>query len=164
MVSWGGSTFWKSHYKEVNYIRSSGFWVINCNSVVRSYILKCVTCRRLREIFQQQKMFYPSDRLCKKPPFTYCGIYLLGPFVSKEGCKELKCYTALFTCLAELSTGNIWLLRSNNGTNFVEVSYEFKKAFTEVSQQRINISMRDNVGEWMLCKQNLPAVSDMCGV
>ena len=39
----------------MNYIRSSGFWIINCNAAVRSYISKCVTCRHLREDFQQQK-------------------------------------------------------------------------------------------------------------
>ena len=32
----------------MNYIRSSGFWIINCNAAVRSYISKCVTCRHLR--------------------------------------------------------------------------------------------------------------------
>ena len=32
----------------MNYIRSSGFWIINCNATVRYYILKCATCRHLR--------------------------------------------------------------------------------------------------------------------
>ena len=74
----------------MNYIRSSGFWIINCNAAVRSYISKCVTCRHLRGNFQQQKMTsLPSDRLCEEPPFTYCGVDLFGPFVTKEGCKEL---------------------------------------------------------------------------
>ena len=46
-------------------IRSSGFWIINCNAAVRSYISNCVTCRHLRGNFQQQKMTsLPSDRLC----------------------------------------------------------------------------------------------------
>ena len=49
----------------MNYIRSSGFWIINCNAAVRSYISNCVTCRHLRGNFQQQKMTsLPSDRLC----------------------------------------------------------------------------------------------------
>ena len=33
-----------------------------------------------------------------------------------------------------------------------------------MSQQRINDFMRDNDGEWMLCKRNQPSISDMCGV
>ena len=50
----------------MNYIRSSGFWIINCNAAVRSYISKCVTCRHIRGNFQQQKMAsLPSDRLCE---------------------------------------------------------------------------------------------------
>ena len=75
----------------VNYIRSSGFSIINCNAAVTSYISKCGTCIHLRENFQQQKMVsLPSNRLCEKSPFNYCSVHLLGPFVNKEGRKELK--------------------------------------------------------------------------
>ena len=85
----------------MNYIRSSGFWIISCNAAVRYYIWKCVTCRHLRGNFQLQKMTsLPSDMLCKEPPFTYCGVDLFGPFVTKEGRKELRRYGALFTCLS----------------------------------------------------------------
>ena len=49
----------------MNFIRSSGFLIINCNAAVRSYILKCVTCRHLRGNLEQQKMASrPNDRLC----------------------------------------------------------------------------------------------------
>ena len=153
----------------MNYTRSSGFWIINCNAAVRSYISKCVTCRHLRGNFQKQNMAsLPSDGLCEEPPFTHCGVDLFGPFVIKEGHKEQKCYRALFTCLlsraihietiTSLNTdsfnlclrrfvgrrGNIrLLLRSDNGSNFVGASSEFKKAFSEMDQQRINDFMRD---------------------
>ena len=115
----------------------------------------------------------PSDRLCEEPPFTCCGVDLFGPFVTKEGRKELKRYGALFTCLSStaihiktvtsLNTdsfilclrrfisrrGNIRLLRSDNGSSFVGASSEFKKAFAEMDQQNINDFMRDNGGEWI---------------
>ena len=142
----------------MNYIRSSGFWIINCNAAVRSYISKCVTCRHLRGNFQQQKMAsLPSDGLCEELLFTHCGVDLFGPFVIKEGHKEPTHYGALFTCLlsraihietiTSLNTdsfilclcrfvghrGNIrLLLRSDNGSNFVGASSEFKKAFAEM--------------------------------
>ena len=103
----------------MNYIRSSGFWIINCNAAVRSYISKCVTCRHLRGNFQQQKMAsLPSDRLCEEPPFTYCGVYLFGPLVTKEGCKELKRYEALFTCLSSRAI-HIETVASLNTDSFI---------------------------------------------
>ena len=173
----------------MNYIRSSGFWIINCNAASISYISKCVTCRHLRRDFQQQKMAsLPSDRLCEEPPLTYWGVDLFGPFVTKEGCKELKRYGALFTCLssraihietvASLNTdsfilclrrfighrGNIRPLRSDNGSNFVGASSKFKKAFAEMDQLKINDFMRDSGGEWMLWKLNPPSASNMGGV
>ena len=36
----------------------------------------------------------------EEPPFTYCGIDLLGPFVVKDGRKEVKRYGTLYTCLS----------------------------------------------------------------
>ena len=128
-----------------------------------------------------------SDRLREEPPFTYCGIDISGPFVTKEGRKELKRYGTLFTCLSSraihietvtsLNTDlfilcfrrlvgrrrNTRLLRSDNGSYFAGASSEFKKAFAEVDHQRINDFMRDNGGEWMLWKRNPPSASNMGG-
>ena len=70
----------------MNQIRSSGFWIINCNATVKSFISRCVICRRLRGNLQLQKMAsLPKDRMCEEPPFAYCGVNLFGPFVVKEG-------------------------------------------------------------------------------
>ena len=60
--------------------------------------------------------------------------------------------------------GNIRLLRSDNCSNFVGASSEFKKSFEEMGQQKINDFMIENGGEWMLCKQNPPLASNMGGV
>ena len=59
--------------------------------------------------------------------------------------------------------GNIRLLRSGNGSNFVGASSEFKKAFAETDHQRINGFMRDKGGQWMLWKRNPPTASNMGG-
>ena len=42
----------------------------------------------------------PSDRTIDEPPFTNFGVDMFGPFLIKEGRKELKRYGALFTCLS----------------------------------------------------------------
>ena len=126
--------------------------------------------------------------MCEEPLLTYCGIDLFGPFVVEEGRKELKRYGTLFTFLSSraihieaansLSTdcflmclqrfigrrGNVRLIRSDNGTNFVGTSAELTKAFTQMNHQKINQFMQDNGAEWMSWKRNPPAASNMGGV
>ena len=48
----------------MNYIRSSGFWIINRNAAVRSYITKCVTCRHLRGNFSSKKWHRSQEMGC----------------------------------------------------------------------------------------------------
>ena len=140
----------------LNSIRSSGYWVINGNSMVRNIISQCITCRRLRGQFGEQKMAdLPTERSEEAPPFSYCGVDMFGPFYIKERRKELKRYCALFTCLScravhiettnSMETdsfiqalrrfisrrGNVRMIRSDNGSNFVGAENEFKKCFKE---------------------------------
>ena len=71
----------------INSVRTSGYWVINCNVAVISTILKSVRCKILRGRFQQQQMAdLPKDRISEEPPFIYCGIGMFGPFTVKDGC------------------------------------------------------------------------------
>ena len=108
---------------------------------------KCVRCKQLRGQLQQQKMAdLPNDRMCIEPPFTYCGVDIFGPFVVKDGRKEVKKYGALYNCLSSrvidnevvhsLSTdslilslrrfigqrGIVGIIRSDNEANFVGAS------------------------------------------
>ena len=84
----------------LNEVRSSGFWIVSANSVIRSQIYHCVTCRSLRWKLGEQLMpELPSDRLQESPPFTYCGVDLFGPFTTKNYSKELKRYGVMFTWL-----------------------------------------------------------------
>ena len=64
----------------------SQYWIINANSVVRHFISKCVTCRRLRGVVGEQRMAdLPKERIAPAPPFTYCGVDYFDPFYIREG-------------------------------------------------------------------------------
>ena len=56
----------------------------------------------MRGQLQQQKMVdLPKDRMCIEPLFTDCGVDIFGPFVVKDGQKEVKKYGGtLYTCLS----------------------------------------------------------------
>ena len=135
-------------------IRRNGFWVINGNSLVRYLISKCVVCRSLRGKTEVQKMAnLPTDRLEPSPPFSFSGLDMFGPFIIKEGRKNLKRYGIIFTCLASRAVhietvnsmetnsfilslrrfigrrGNVRSIRSDNGSNFVGAENELRRAF-----------------------------------
>ena len=40
---------------------------------------------------------FQSDRLTQQPPFTYCGIGMSQSFPVKDGRKQRKYYSAMFT-------------------------------------------------------------------
>ena len=85
----------------LNELRASGYWIVNGNAAVRSVISKCVRCRHLRGSVGEQKMAnLPESRLEPAPSFTYCVVDFFGPWLVKEGRKEVKRYGALFTCMA----------------------------------------------------------------
>ena len=69
----------------LNEVTSSGFWIVNANSVTRSLIYHCVTCRSLRGQLKERLMpKLPSDRLQEFPPFTDCGVNVFGLFTIKN--------------------------------------------------------------------------------
>jgi len=81
----------------LNEIQNSGFWIIGVNTLTKSLISRCVTCRRKRGELGKQKMAdLPADRVIKSAPFTYTGVDLFGPFVIKIKRKLLKRYGILF--------------------------------------------------------------------
>ena len=69
----------------LNKIRSFGYWIVKVNSVVRSFIARCVRCRFLCGKVGEQKMAdLPADRISTEPPFTYVGLDMFGPFTDME--------------------------------------------------------------------------------
>ena len=130
----------------------------------------------------------PRRRVTDSPPFTYCGVDMFGPFIIKEGRKELKRYGAMFTCLASRAVhieitnsmetdsfilalrrfiarrGNVRSITSDNGTNFVGAHNELKKAFSEMNHQQIQHFLANTGADWLIWSRNVPAASHMGGV
>ena len=135
-------------------------------------ISKCVDCRKLRGKTCQQKMSdLPEERLIEEPPFSYCGVDVPGPFLVKEGRKIHKRYGAMFTCLCSSAVhveitnsiatdsfiqalkrlisrrGNIRIILSNNGSNFIGASTELKRAFSKMDKKKMDNFLMELGGE-----------------
>ena len=68
----------------LNELRSR-YWIVNANSAGRHLISNCVACRRLRGTTAEQKMAdLREERITSAPPFTYCGVDLLGSFQIRQ--------------------------------------------------------------------------------
>ncbi|PIK47691.1 hypothetical protein BSL78_15433, partial [Apostichopus japonicus] len=168
-----------------NALRSNGYWIIGLSSAVSSHIYKCITCRKLRGRTQSQKMSdLPSQRLEPSPPFTYCGVDCFGPFIIKDGRKEIKKYGLLFTCMSSRAIhlemlddmtsdafinslrcmisirGRIRQIFCDQGSNFVGALNEFKKCRKEMKDQLIKKFLEDRECEFIL---NTPSSSHMGG-
>ena len=99
----------------------------------------------------------PEERSSDATPFTYVGMDMFEPFVTKETRKELKRYGAKFTSLASQTIhlevvnsmdtdsfimclrrffrchGNVRMLRSDNGSNFIGTEKDLSKGFLEMN-------------------------------
>jgi len=137
----------------MNKILSNGLWIVNLPAAVSSHIYRCVECRCQRRLTEGQKMAdLPTERVETTLTFTYCGMDCFGPFMVREGHKDLKRYAVIFTCmtsqavhskeLEDMSTdafinalrrfveirGPVQLLRSDQGSNFVGTRIELASA------------------------------------
>ena len=163
------------------------YWIPQANSAVRRIISKCTVCRRLNAKAGRQKMAdLPEDRLQPdQPPFTNVGVDFFGPFEIKRGRSLIKRYGVIFTCLTvravhieiahSLDTdscinairrficrrGQVKILRSDNGTNFVAAEKELRKALENLDQTKIQNTMTEKGIKWIF---NTPAASHQGGV
>ncbi|XP_068674383.1 uncharacterized protein [Montipora foliosa] len=127
----------------------------------------------------------PKNRISPAPPFTYTGVDYFGPFIIKEGRKEMKRYGALFTCLVSRAVhievasslesssfiqalrrfiarrGPVREIRSDNGTNVVGARNELLQAIEEMDHEEIHAKLKKKNIDWIF---NSPAASHMGGV
>ncbi len=172
-------------------LRSQGYWLINGNSQVKSVVYKCVPCKLLRGQPAIQKMSeLPLSRTTDVSPFSYCGVDMFGPFIIKEGRKEIKRYGMIFTCFScrgvHLETvnaadadsfilslrrfiarrGPVRSIRSDNGGNFVGADNELRESFKNMDHEKIRNFLLTKECDWdcIEFKRNPPLSSHMGGV
>ena len=173
---------------KINAVRTSRYWVINCNAAVRCTMLKCVRCKIHSGKFQQQQMAdLPKDRISEETPFSYSGIDMFGPFTVKDGCKEKKRYGLLFTCLSSravhieethsMTTDSfimcfrrfigrrrfVRVIRTDKGTKFVGVFVELIEVFQEMDHEKSGEFLQQHGGEWIWWKRNPQLASNIRG-
>jgi len=113
---------------------------------------------------------------------------MFGPFNVKQKRSVVKRYCALFTCLNsravhievcnDLSTdsfilalrrfmgrrGNVRIMRSDNGTDFVGAKNELDKSLKELDHEKVKRFLQSKGSEWIIWKFNPPYASHMGGV
>ena len=139
------------------------YWIVNGRSAVRYALRRCMICRirRARHIYPYMADL-PTGRLAsEEPPFTHCGVDLFGPFLVKQGRKQVKRWGIIFTCLMvrcvhfevveSLETddfinclrrfvnrrGSPRFMYSDRGTNFVGTTSELKDAINSLDHHEI---------------------------
>ena len=127
----------------------------------------------------------PESRLEPAPPFTYYAVDYFGPWLVKQGRKDLKRYGSLFTCMDSravhiefsdsLDTDSFLLalrrfierrgpvreIRCDQGTNFIGANNELKQAYEEMDDDRIKTELLKSNIDWTLSP---PAASHFGGV
>ena len=172
----------------INAIRAGGFWILSCASAVASFLHKCVTCRKHFQPMMTQVMAdLPNDRISGFSVFTHTGVDVFGPWLVREGRKELKRYGILFTCMScravHLETlnsmntdsfinalrrfiaihGPVKVLRSDCGTNFVGANNQLKKEYQNMNFDKIKSYLLSRSCDLITFKMNVPHASHFGG-
>ncbi|XP_052445519.1 uncharacterized protein LOC127987300 [Carassius gibelio] len=127
------------------------YWIPKANSAIRKIINKCTVCRRINGKVGEQKMAnLPDDRLLPdKPPFTNTGVDFFGPFDVKRGRSTIK------------RRGQVTIMRSDNGTNFVAAERELREAIQRLDNDKIEKALQPKGIKWIF---NSPAASHQGGI
>ena len=163
------------------------YWIVGANKLVKRILRACIACRKRQGRASNQIMSdLPEDRLTADAPvFSQVGLDAFGPFVVIRRRTQVKRYGLIITCLssralhietlASLETtafinalrrfiarrGNIFIVRSDNGTNFVGAEKELRDSIDHWNSKQTK--------DWMLQKNitwtfNPPTASHFGGV
>ena len=171
-VAHGGSGF------TLNEIQGAGYWIVGANSAVKKVISNHIEYRRFRGRVREQKM----------ANFNHCRVEMFGPFTVKQRRSTVKQYVAMFTCMTSRAVhtevtfsldtdsfilalrrlvarqGNIRSICSDNGSNFIGVEQELKKAYMAMDDKKIQPFLLEQGGDWIRWHKNPPFASHMGGV
>ena len=128
----------------------------------------------------------PKSRTTPEAPFTQCGIDIFGPFVLKEGRKEIKKYCAACFCSRAIHIettaskvtdsykqlshrflsrrGPVKCIRSDNGWNFIGTENEHSKEIRSMSLDKLRKFLLNKDCDWISCERNPPYTSHAGGV
>lgn len=82
-----------------NELLKRGYWIIGGTSAVSYLVSQYVIYGKLRSPQLQKLAYLPKDRVRPATPFTYSSVDYSGPFLVKEGRKEVIRYDVIFTCM-----------------------------------------------------------------
>ena len=163
------------------------YWIVKARNMIKSVKRACVVCHKLYAPPVQQKMADLPPERCEayRPPFSFTGLDIFGPFYVKQGRSEVKRYGVVFTCfttraihiekLSSLETDaflnafirfvarrgcpiKVW---SDNATTFVGANNELIKGQRQLNRSRIVQTARRLDVEWIY---NPPYASHHGGV
>lgn len=156
------------------------FWINDIRSLLRKIKSTCTRCKILKAKPQTPLMGpHPEDRLTPFiRPFTYTGVDYFGPVTVSVGRSKQKRWVAIFTCLTiravhteiaeDLSSDACIIcirnfintrgipkrMRSDNGTNFVGINNEFRRADDIFEQEKVQDELCIRQIQW---KFNVPS-------
>lgn len=162
------------------------YWVIGCQSVVRSVVNSCVRCARWKAKTASQLMgSLPAVRTTSGRAFENVGVDYAGPVIIKasllRSVKTVKSYIAVFVCLAtkavhlEAATdlsANTFIaalkrfcarrglpnqLWSDNGTNFVGADRQLKELLASATfNSEVNQHLNNLGIQWNFITPSAP--------
>lgn len=149
------------------------YYIFNLRIAVRSRLIKCLTCFRLRA--QPSHPFMaplPSPRVTQVWPFASVGVDYAGPFSVKLGTRRnsplAKAYLALFVCLATKAV-HLELVQALSADAFLAAFDRFiarrglpQKVFSDCGRNFVSAARHlREVQEWLADSSNQKTIANV---